>query len=239
MSERKHPRDWKVEKLADVGVSEPFVSEFLELYDILGGTMFADAEKTKIKDTMGTVLMDGLIPTFLELRGIRTSVGKDVPRVDRYQLYEDFARKLWKSYKDLTQRAGKAMGFDIGFLYQEEKGFEDGLTQFRTDWPALKAGFENFVRDNRNKWQVELRRFRNGFLEHQQGDRVEFRKFYDATFVETLFSTVWGTIVDLLVILMSLKLPPRVHIVVNDEQIHGPWPNRFRWVIEGPMKMAD
>ncbi len=234
MVERNPPSKWKVEKFAEVGVSEPFVSEFLELYDILGGTMIPDTEKVNVKDAIGTVLFDGLIPAFLELRNIRASVGQDLPLVDRYQLYEDFARKVWKSHKDLTQRAGKAMGFNIGFLYQEEQGFEEGLKKFRVDWPGVQGEFEHFVRENRSKWQSELRAFRNGFLEHQQGDRMEFRKFYDASFVETLFNMVWGAIVDLLVILMSLKLPPRVHIVVNDEKIHGPWPNRFRWIIEGP-----
>jgi len=178
-------------------------------------------------------MTDGLIPTFVELQGIRESQTKNLPVVEKLQLYEDFARKVWKSYKDLTQRAGKTMGFEIGFLYQEDKSFEDGLQKFRADWPGLPAEFEKFVRDNRREWQTELRAFRNGFLEHQQGNRMDFRKFYEVTFVEELFNTVWGTTVDLLVILMSLKLPPRSHIVVNDEGIHGPWPNRFRWVIEG------
>ena len=31
-----------------------------------------------------------------------------------------------------------------------------------------------------------------------------------------VLDSVWGTIANLLVILMSLKLPPRVHIVLND-----------------------
>ncbi len=228
-----HPKDWKPVHFANVGTDEAFIREMLEVVQILGGTMIEGQQREHANDAIATIMTDGLIPTFVELQGIRESQTKNLPVVEKLQLYEDFARKVWKSYKDLTQRAGKTMGFEIGFLYQEDKSFEDGLQKFRADWPGLPAEFEKFVRDNRREWQTELRAFRNGFLEHQQGNRMDFRKFYEVTFVEELFNTVWGTTVDLLVILMSLKLPPRSHIVVNDEGIHGPWPNRFRWVIEG------
>jgi hypothetical protein len=227
------PKDWKPVHFANVGTDEAFIREMLEVMEILKGTMIEGQRREESTNAIATIMADGLIPTFMEVRSIRESQNQDLPLVEKLQLYEDFARKLWKAYKDLTQRGAKAMGFEIGFLYQEEKGFEDGLKKFRAEWPGLDAGFEKFMRDNRSEWQIELRAFRNGFLEHQQGSREDFRKFYDASFVEGLFNMVWGTIVDLLVILMSLKLPPRAQIVVNDEKVHGPWPNRFRWVIEG------
>lgn len=89
------------------------------------------------------------------------------------------------------------------------------------------------MRQTRVEWQNDFSNFRNGFVEHQEGERMDFKKFYDNAVVEKLFESVWGTLVDLLVIVMSLKLPPRVYVVVNDPNIHGPWPNRFRWIIEG------
>jgi hypothetical protein len=233
MEAMSHPKDWKPVHFANVGTDEVFIREMLEVVELLKGTMIEGQQREEATGAMGTIMTDGLIPTFMELQSIRESQTKTLPVVGKLQLYEDFARKLWKSYKDLTQRAAKAMGFETGFLYQEDKAFEEGLGKFRADWPTLQPGFEKFVRDNRKEWQMELRAFRNEFLEHQQGNRMDFQKFYDASFVEKLFDTVCGTIVDLLVILMSLKLPPRVHIVVNDEKIHGPWPNHFRWIIEG------
>jgi hypothetical protein len=228
-----HPKDWKVVHFANVGTDEIFIRQMLEVLEILKGTLIEGQERENANNAIGTVLSDGLIPTFMELRSIRESQTKSLPVVERLQLYEDFARKLWKSYKDLTQRAAETMGFDIGFLYQKDTKFEEGLKKFRTDWPGLEPGFETWVRDTRTEWQNDLSKFRNGFLEHQEEERNDFRKFYDTAFAEKLFESVWGTIVDVLVILMSLKLPPRVHIVVNDEKIHGPWPNRFRWIIEG------
>ena len=227
----RNPKDWQVAHLANVGTDEAFVREILEVVEILDGSMIEGQQRQESKTAIMTVLGDGLIPSYLELRKIRESQTQTMPVVDRLQLYEDFARKLWKTYKDLTQRAARVMGFEIGFLYQNEKDFENGLKKFREDWPNLQASFESFVSENRKHWQNELSIFRNTFVEHQQGDRMDFKKFYDANYVESLFATTWGTIVDLLVIVLTLRLPAGVHVVVNDEKNYGPWPKRFRWVI--------
>ena len=228
-----HPKDWKSVKFANVGTDEAFVREMLELITILEGSLIGGAQRERAKSAIMTIMNDGLIPACLELRTIRAPETASLPMAERLQPYEDFARKLWKAYKDLTQRAAKEMGFDIGFLYQNDKEFEKGLTKFMADWPALQPGVEDFLRQTRAEWQNDFSGFRNGFVEHQEGERMDFKKFYDNAVVEKLFESVWGTIVDLLVVVMSLKLPPRVHVVVNDPAIHGPWPNRFRWVFEG------
>jgi len=228
-----HPKDWKVAPLASVGTEEAFMREMLEVVEILNGTLIEGHQRDESKHAIMTIMMDGLVPAFMELRAIRAPETASLPLAERYQPYEDFARKLWKAYKDLTQRAAETMGFDIGFLYQKDAKFEEGLKKFMADWPGLQPGIGDFLRQTRSEWQNDFSRFRNGFVEHQEGERMEFRKFYDNALVEKLFESAWGTIVDMLVILMSLRLLPRVHIVVNDETVHGPWPNRFRWIVEG------
>jgi hypothetical protein len=210
------------------------VRETLELVDLLKGTQIDGEQRRQATDAIGSVLTDGLLPAFLELRAIRESRGRDLPLIEQYQLYEDFARKLWKSYKDLTQRVALAMGFDIGFLFQNETKFEQGLKAFRLEYPAAPATLENYLHKVRELWQNDLSRFRNGFIEHQEGNREDHKKFYDPDVAEELFAAVARVIADILVMLMILRLPPRVHIVEHDDKIHGPgWPNRFRFVIEG------
>lgn len=228
-----HLKDWKSMRFANVGTDEAFIREMLELVSILEGSLIEGEQRQKAKGAIVTIMNDGLIPAFMELRTIRAQETADLPMAERLQPYEDFARKLWKAYKDLTQRAAKEMGFKIGFLYQNDKDFEKGLKEFLTDWPRVQPGFEDFVRQTRSEWQNDFSKFRNCFVEHQEGERMDFKKFYDNEVVEKLFESVWGTIVDLLVILMSLKLHPMMHIVVNDPKIHGPWPNRFRWIVKG------
>jgi len=228
------PNQWSVRKLADVGMDEAFVRETSELFELLKGTSLEEKQKEQARDAIGNLLTDGLIPTFMELRAIRESRGKDLALIDQFQLYEDFARKLWKSYKDLTQRAAVAMGFDIGFIFQKEGKFEEGLKAFRASYPAVSPNLEGYLREVRRLWQDDLRQFRNRFLEHQEGTRQDHLKFYDPKFVEGLFYAVPRVIDEILAMLMDLRLPPRVHIVLHDDKIHGPgWPNRFRWEIEG------
>jgi hypothetical protein len=228
------PNQWTVRKLADVGTSEAFVRETLELFDLLKGTMIEGQQREETANAIGNLLSDGLIPTFMELRTIRESCGKDVPLIEQFQMYEDFARKLWKTYKDLMQRAAAAMGFDIGFLFQKEAKFEEGLKEFRTAHPAASSNLEKYLREVRKLWQNDLAQFRNEFLEHQKGTRQDHLKFYDPNFVGSLFETVHRVIADILVMLMNLRLQAGVHIVLHDDKIHGPgWPNRYRWVIEG------
>jgi hypothetical protein len=228
------PNKWSVRKLADVGMDDVFVRETVELFDLLKGTLIEGEQRQQATDAIGNLLSDGLIPTFMELRAIRESRGKDLPLIEHFQLYEDFARKLWKAYKDLTQRAAAVMGFDIGFLFQKEKKFEEGLQAFRVSNPGAPANLEDYLREVRKLWQNDLAQFRNGFLEHQEGSRQDHMKFYDPNFVEGLFAAAARIIADILVMLMNMRLPPRCHIVEHDDKIHGPgWPNRFRFAIEG------
>lgn len=228
------PNKWVLTKFADFGASEQFVSEFLELFDLLGSTHIPEQQKKLANDAIGTILVDGLSPTFLELQAIRASVGKELPRVNRNQIFEDFARKLWKSYRDLTKRSLLAMGVDMGFVWNRESVFEAGLVKFRRDYPAALPNFEQHLRNIRKNWQNDLCAFRNEFLEHQEGSRADFAKFYNERYCESLFYAVWRTIVELHVCVMNLKLPRGIYIVEHSDALHGPgWPKRFRWVRTG------
>jgi hypothetical protein len=227
------PNEWPVRKFADVGSGEVFIRETLELLDLLNATLIEGDQRQQVSEAIGTVLTDGLIPTFLELRTIRQSQEKDLPLIEHFQLYEDFGRKLWKTYKDLTQRAALAMGFNIGFLFTNEKDFVKGLKAFHSSYPAAPVTLEKYLRAVREGWQNDLEQFRNQFLEHQQSSRQDHLKFYNPNFVEDLFAVAPRNIADILVMLMNLRMPPRCHIVQHDEKIYGPSPKRFRFEIEG------
>jgi hypothetical protein len=233
METMTEPMNWKFAHFANVGTGEAFVQQILEVEEVLQGTLIVGQAREQAKNAIMTIMTDGLIPAFQELRMIRAPETANLPLTERFQPYEDFARKLWKAYKDLTQRAATAMGFDIGFLYQKDKEFEKGLSSLLAVETKLPATFADFLRQTRSDWQNEFSKFRNEFVEHQHGQRMDFKKFYDSGVVERLFESVWGTIVDLLVVLMSTRVPPGIQIALNDPNVHGPWPKRFRWVAEG------
>jgi hypothetical protein len=234
MADPKPPSQFTVLKYADVGTSEEFVRQMLELFDVLNATLIVDREREAVHEALGSIQMEGLLPAFLGLKKIRQSAGEEMPVLDRLQLYEDFARKLWKSYKDLTQRTADAMGFKIGFLFQKDVQFEVGLKKFRGSNPSLAPGFEDFLRHTRCTWQKDLASFRNEFLEHQSQDRTPYKKFYAPSTAENLFDVVWRTIVEILAQLLSLRLPPGVTLVDQGSNEPGRQnPNRFAYHLQG------
>src|SRR5947209_6801926 len=114
------PNKWAVVKFADIGY-EGFVKEIMELRAIVDAGTIGDPQREKIKEGITSIVVDGLMPAFMELRNIRASVGQDIPLMDRLQMYEDFSGKLWKSYKHLMQVAINLIGYDMGFLFQNKK----------------------------------------------------------------------------------------------------------------------
>lgn len=233
MTNQKSPMHWQVRKYADVGTSEEFVRQFDELNRMFSGVSIAEPQREQAREATMTIMMEGLLPAFLDLRRIRESVGKDLPVLDRLQLYEDFVGKAWKSYKELMQQATLPMGFDIGFLFKKETQFESGLKKFRELNPNVPLGFEKFLRDTRMGWQNELADFRNSIIEHPNKDRKAYKDVYDPANAENLFDAVWRTIVQILAILLSFHLPR--NFILVDHGSNDPtreWPHRFQfhWV---------
>lgn len=223
----EEPNKWKVEKFADIGWDEKFVRHVTELTTIVDATMIFGQEREDLKSAVMTILTDGLMPAFAELEKIRASDGKALPQMERRELYHDFCRKIWKAYKDLTQRAASVAGFNIGFLFQNEKEFEKGLKEFEVKHPDVRAELGKSLEEVRDRWQNELAKFRNTFLEHQDNDPKYFGKFYKLDFVESLFEKVWNTIVELLAVLLESRLPHGTKLALPDLTKNPKWLNRF------------
>jgi hypothetical protein len=221
------PYKWKIEKFAEISGDEKFVRHVTELSTILSATLIEGQQRDDVKTAIMTVLSDGLMPAFAELEKIRASDGKPMPIMDQRELYHDFYRKLWKAYKDLTQRAADAAGFKIGFLFKVDKDFAKGLKEFQTNYPSVRSELGKGLAEIRDQWQNELAKFRNTFLEHQDSDQKQFAKFYQLPYAESLFDTVWNTIVDLIALLFESKLPYGTKLALPDLKKNPKWPNRY------------
>ncbi len=225
------PYKWTVVKLADIGADEPFVKGIDELLPIVDAGTIYEPQRKQVKEAITSILVDGLMPAFLELREIRDSVGKDIPLMNRMQPYEDLGRKLWRSYKELMQKAIKLMGFDIGFLFaRTDKAFQDGMKKFRAANPRLRDGYEVFLEGNRKGWQHELSKFRNDWIEHPHEDPGKFAGFYHPKAAEDLFDCTWRAVADILPPLLELRLMDGVTLVEQHPGDPNPrWPQRFRY----------
>jgi hypothetical protein len=229
----KPPAQWKVEHFADVDASEEFVQQLmLEMSELLDGTMIPEPKRAEVKHAIMTISTEGLLPAFEHLKRIRACVTKPMPVLNRKQLYEDFSRVLWHSYKDLMQRAALLMGVKIGFLFDTDGKFEKDLAEFRQENPAVPPGFGDHLRTQRANWQNDLAHFRNLFLEHRQEEPEKFKIFYQPDSAEALFDSVWRTAADILVMLLALHLPQGVWLVeIPVAKRTAQNPRRFRWVI--------
>jgi hypothetical protein len=229
----QEPSSWKPEKFAEIDGNEMFVRHVSELISVAEATTIYGEQREDLKGAIMSVLADGLMPAFAELEMIRASSGKPLPLMDRRELYHDFCRKLWKAYKDLTQRAANVAGFEIGFLFGTDSKFETGLVEFQAKYPNVRSKFGDFTRKVRGRWQSELGVFRNTFLEHQNSDPAPFARFYEHDYIERLFEDSWNTIVDLLAMLLESRLAGGTKLGLPDRKQYPKWPNRFMFYHPG------
>lgn len=242
MKKGQPPSTWKQIKFAEISSQEPFMKEMLEIITFVDAGYIEGKDRENAKEAIQSVLVDGLMPAFSVLQKIRLTVKQPLPMMDQIELYKDLSGKLWRTYKQLLQLAVKTLGFDIGFLFKEDKAFQDGVSKFRNSHPLLaeklREDYENFLTDNRNGWQARLKEFRNHGVEHPKGDPNRFAYFYAVKTSEELFDCVWRTIVDILVPLLEVHLPFGTQLVEQRPDDPGPrWPNRFRFQLPPQYKL--
>lgn len=229
----KEPNEWRVVTFANPGSgSEEMVTFFFsELPEIVDATLIFDPRRTELKDAIGTILIEGLLPAFEHLKKIRASVDADIPLLNRNQHFEDFWGRLWPTYAHLFQEATKPTGYDMGFLFQNDNNFERGLMAFQSQHPNVPSTLGNYLRKQRNEWQCELAMFRNDYLVHRKPVIPDFEKMYRPETAEALFQRVWMVIADVLVCFLSLNLPSSTLLQLIPPQERNPLhPRYFRFV---------
>ena len=234
------PCTWKVTHFANISGSEEFVMQLvMEMPELVDASMIYEPERQKLKEAILAISFDGLMPAFEELKRIRASTNQSIPDLNRRQLYEAFTILLWRSFKDLMQRAAKLMEPEIGFLFQDGPNFEKGLTAWRGKRLIARA-VAPYLRKQRTTWQNELGAFRN-FLEHKDNtDPGVYEGHYSPAHAETLFETVWRAIADILAMLVSLHLPPGTSLVeMPSEQRNKVMARRFCFAVQGIPPQKD
>ncbi|MGB8655757.1 MAG: hypothetical protein WCD23_14665, partial [Candidatus Acidiferrales bacterium] len=133
------PNSWPIILFADVGTQEPFMARITSgLRDVLDATRHRN--KPQIAEAICALCLDCLIPAFISLRELRaTAAGKRVPEITKITNFEGMYKNLWTAYKDRMQIAAGLMGYEIGFLFQKNSGFERGCVEFPTANPEVTA----------------------------------------------------------------------------------------------------
>lgn len=201
---------FRVALMSDVGAGEPFVSRIaLGLSDVLNAMFVQNNEDESkaqvVKEELQNLVLECLIPAFLSLRELRQSVGKEVPILTRLKHFNDMYRTLWTAYKDRMQTIVKMLGFNIGFLFENDQKFDKGCAQFLADNPRIHPEFHDTLKWDRDTWQNRLSKLRNDLLEHKTLKPEDFPEFYNLQSAEVAFDNVWFAIEDILATLAASR----------------------------------
>ena len=226
------PHKWKTQRYADVGTSEPFLVRIVVgLPEILGGTKFGDKNKDAIQTAIVDIGSDCLTQAFMALLEFRKAANDpDAAILSKTKPFDDMCKWLWTAYKDRMVTATKLMGYDIGFLFQDDKKFEKGCTAFSANHPEVHAELIERMKLYRTGWQNLLCDFRNEFLEHRSKASNSYAGFYSLKNAEVLFENVWTAIEDILILLMEPKVPVGFAIREIPEAERTPaMPKKYGW----------
>jgi hypothetical protein len=214
-----------IQKYASVGSKEPFAAAFLGLIDLVDAAEFDLAKQTEIKNIIMEIELDCMIRAFLALRKIHQP-DADAGMADNYKNYDDLYRYLVRALKDRTQAAAEAIGYDIGFLFQQDAAFEKGCQDFG---PTFGDWLKN-VRVSSEK----LAAIRNNFLGRQNYPRAEFGDYYKPDVAQVLFDCVWQVAGGMLAIFISKHFPPGVTLRIIPENERDPnLPTKFGFAWAG------
>jgi hypothetical protein len=212
-------------KYANVGTKEPFTAAFIGLTDLVGATDLGMAQQTEVKNIIMEIYMDCMIPAFLSLRKIHQP-DADAGMADSFKNYDDLYRYLVRALKDRTQAAAKAIGYDIGFLFQQDKTFEKGCQEFGQKYPELPTSGD-WLKNVRVSTE-KLAAIRNNFLEHQSHPRTEFMDYYKPDVAQVLFDSAWQEAEGMLAIFISKHFHPGVTLRIIPEKERDPdLPKKF------------
>jgi hypothetical protein len=232
---RGEPSGWKLTHFANISGSEEFVMQLaMEMPELVDASTIYEPERQKLKEAILDICVGGLMPAFEDLKKIRASVTQKIPELNRRQLYETFTVVLWRSYKNLMQRAAKLMEPEIGFLFEKDPKFEKGLIAWGEKRPVIAQAVAPYLRKQRTTWQNELGTFRN-YLEHKrETDPATYEDRYAPAHAEMLFEAVWRAIADILAMLVSLHLPPGTALVeIPPGHRQSVRPRRFCFAVQG------
>lgn len=223
VSTGKPPSQWEVKLFSDIGAGEPFVSRlFIGLREVLDAMQVTNADEMKktkeAKEQLGCLMIDCLMPAFVSLRELRKSDGDDkAPELTKTKHFNDMYGSLWAAYRDRTEKVAKLLGFNIAFLYDNDKKFGEGCTKFAADHPKVDANFCKLLKWHRDNWQSELAKLRDKWIEHQVLKPEDVKKFYNLKTANAIFDCVWLAIEDILGFLAGGKMSPSVHLVESPD----------------------
>lgn len=205
-----------VKLFADVGMGEIFMARLMHLRDhVLSGFGMREIniDWRKVGDGLFTVIFDGLVPAFSDLRALRTEWNDpNVPELKKLQTLKSAFGNLVIAFKDRFQGTVLGMGYSIGFLFEDESKFEKGLKNFTATYPDIHPDFINVLREDRT-WLKNIIDVRNIIIEHRSGKPEakieELKPYLTPNNAAMLFDNCWRAIEDYFLVFTKNLVDPK------------------------------
>lgn len=227
--------NFKTELFSDVGMGETFMARLINFEtDILQGVSGVNHEK--VNNLIFEVIFDGLEPAFRSLRDLRKKWDdKEVPKKEKIQLVENVYSYLVVAFKDRFQNIAKEMGYDISFLFKQQKDFDAGCIEFKKKYPNIDSKFIHSILEYR-EWSNILVQVRNNVIDHKAGKNPiiveKLSSFLTLKNAEILFDNCWKSIEDFLVIFAIDKVDPKYGMKIQElteYKNNNEYEHRFGW----------
>ncbi len=223
------PPGFTLKLAANFGTEEPFVVRvWIQTKEIL---KFIDLPNNDEIDFRCDRVIEQLDIARVHLGRIENKKFNQHPTFDQQAEYVAFYNSIWWAYKDRFQLFMKELGFDIGFIFQDDKKFEKGSKKFIEDYPNATE-FVEVARNDRKLWQNQLAIHRNAL--HSGDRRNEKHDLDNPSDARMIFDNVWQAIEEDFAYLGEKVMDEAWTLVhVPEEQRDETIPVRFKPYLKG------
>lgn len=215
---------------ANYGTSEPWLARLaIGLPELIDACPLDNAAHERAKSDLFLVV-EAVGMAFEALHDVEEmAANPNAPELPLGKAYTNLFGHLWQGRKDRWQKLAASLGYDVGFIFKTDAGFESGATPFSLSYPRVSPAFVSMARQDRAIWQNALSVIRNEHLEHRRAiDPRLIQGFFRADSARTTFDNVWQAIEEGTMLLLEARLPPGVEIVEIPEEARDPvCPKRY------------
>lgn len=217
---------------ANYGTGEPWVARLaIGLPELVDGCKLDATARDEAKGKLFLVV-EAIGMAFEALRDVeRLAADADAAELSLSKAYANLYGHLWQARKDRWQKLAAAIGYDVGFIFQNDGEFERGASAFSTSHPTVNSAFVGMTRTDRSIWQHALSAIRNQHLEHRAPvDPRLVQAFFRPDSARTTFDNVWQAIEEGTMLLLEPLVHEGAEIVEIPEAARDAvCPKRYGW----------
>lgn len=220
----------KIQKISNFGTQEPWVARItFSLLDLASHLSYSKKQNDEINKWLFEISKE-LNAAFEALTEVdKLEKQKNSALYSKNAQYQNLYSALWRAYKDRFQKACERIGYNIGFLFEDDSKFERKSLDFIKNNPEIPDNFRKMLKIDRRIWQNGLSQFRNNYIEHKAiGEGIE-NIFFRPDSARKIFENVWQAIEDSVVVFINTKIKEPFEIYeIPEKDRDKACPERFR-----------